>query len=129
MYKLAVQRDFVAQHFLIGGDWGPENEWHSHHYRLEFQLEGAELNEHGYLVDIVHVEELLEGLAGRYRDKTLNDLPEFEGLNPSIEHFCRIVGNSFSDGLNAPNINAVTARIWENEIAWASYRVERNPGN
>ena len=129
MYKLAVQRDFVAQHFLIGGDWGPENEWHSHHYRLEFQLEGAELDQHGYLVDIVHVEELVEGLVGRYRDKTLNDLAEFDGLNPSIEHFCRIVANSFSDGLNAANISAVTARIWENEIAWSSYRVERNRGH
>ena len=128
MYKLAVQRDFVAQHFLIGGDWGPENEWHSHHYRLEFQLEGAELDQHGYLVDIVHVEELLEGLVARYRDKTLNELPEFEGLNPSIEHFCRIVANSFSGNLNANNISAVTARIWENEIAWASYRVERSDG-
>jgi len=125
MYRLAVQRDFVAQHFLIGGDWGPENEWHSHHYRLEFQLEGAELDRHGYLVDIVHVEELLEGLVARYRDKTLNELPEFDGLNPSIEHFCRIVANSFAENLHAANINAVTARIWENEIAWASYRVER----
>ena len=129
MYRLAVQRDFVAQHFLIGGDWGPENEWHSHHYRLEFQLEGAELDQHGYLVDIVHVEELVEGLVGRYRDKTLNDLAEFDGLNPSIEHFCRIVANSFSDGLNAANISAVTARIWENEIAWSSCRVERNLGH
>ncbi|MEZ4656751.1 MAG: 6-carboxytetrahydropterin synthase [Caldilineaceae bacterium] len=41
MYTLAVQRDFVAQHFLIGGDWGPENQWHSHHYRLEVQLQGS----------------------------------------------------------------------------------------
>lgn len=128
MYKLAVQRDFVAQHFLIGGDWGPENHKHSHHYRLEFLLEGVELNQHGYLVDIDHVEELLEALVGRYRDKTLNELQEFDGLNPSIEHFCRIVGDSFSDGLNAANIRAITARIWENEIAWASYRVERNGG-
>ena len=128
MYRLAVQRDFVAQHFLIGGDWGPENHKHSHHYRLEFLLEGVELNQHGYLVDIDHVEELLEELVDRYRDKTLNELTEFDGLNPSIEHFCRIVGNSFSDGLNAANIGAITARIWENEIAWASYRVERNGG-
>ena len=60
MYTLAVQRDFVAQHFLIGGDWGSENEWHSHHYRLEVVLEGAELDEHGYLVDIVDVEGNLE---------------------------------------------------------------------
>lgn len=125
MYRLGVQRDFVAQHFLIGGDWGPENERHSHCYRLEFQLEGAALNAHGYLVDIDHVGELLEEIVGRYRDRTLNDLPEFDGLNPSIEHFCRIVAVSFADSLEAANISAVTAHIWENEIAWASYRVER----
>lgn len=127
MYTLAVQRDFTAQHFLIGSDWGAENEWHSHHYRLEIQLAGAELDRHGYLVDIVQVEALLEGIVTRYRDKTLNDLPEFEGLNPSIEHFCRIVCTNFSDNLDAPNISAVRVQIWENQIAWAAYRVERGP--
>jgi hypothetical protein len=49
VYTIAVQRDFIAQHYLIGGDWGAENELHSHHYRLELQLEGAALDEHGYL--------------------------------------------------------------------------------
>lgn len=125
MYTLAVQRSFTGQHFLIGGDWGAENEWHSHHYRLEIQLEGASLDSHGYLVDIVQVEALLEGIVVRYRDKTLNDLPEFAGLNPSIEHFCRIVAAGFSDDLDAPNISAVRVQIWENEIAWAAYRVVR----
>ena len=125
MYTLAVQRDFVAQHFLIGGDWGAENFWHSHHYRLELQLEGAELDRHGYLVDIVHVEELLAQVVTQYKDKTLNELPEFAGLNPSIEHFCRIVATWFSDQLKAPNISALTVKIWENDIAWAAYRVQR----
>lgn len=126
MYTLAVQRDFVAQHFLIGGDWGAENQWHSHHYYLEIRLEGATLDQHGYLVDIVHVEDLLAQIVAQYRDKTLNDLPLFAGLNPSIEHFCRIVCTWFSEQLHAPNISAVSVRIWENEIAWASYRVERD---
>jgi len=124
VYTLAVQRNFTGQHFLIGGDWGAENQWHSHHYRLEIQLEGATLDQHGYLVDIVQVEALLEAIVTRYRDKTLNDLPEFAGLNPSIEHFCRIVCANFSDDLNAPNISGVRVQIWENEIAWAAYRVE-----
>ena len=124
MYNLAIQRDFVAQHYLIGGDWGPENELHSHHYRLEALLEGYTLDEHGYLVDIVHFEALLDELVARYRDHTLNDLPEFEGLNPSIEHFCRIVALRLAEGLRAPNICAITIRIWENHIAWASYRHE-----
>jgi len=125
VYTLAVQRDFVAQHFLTGGDWGAENQPHSHHYRLEMQLEGASLDQHGYLVDIVQVEALLEGIVARFRDKTLNGLPEFAGLNPSVEHFCRIVCTDFSDNLDAANIEAVCARIWENDIAWAAYRVER----
>ncbi|MBI1293663.1 6-carboxytetrahydropterin synthase [bacterium] len=126
MYTLAVQRDFVAQHFLIGGDWGAENFWHSHHYRLELQLEGADLDQHGYLVDIVHVEELLAQVVTQYKDKTLNELPAFAGLNPSIEHFCRIVATWFSDQLNGPNISALTVKIWENNIAWAAYRVRRD---
>lgn len=126
MYTLAVQRDFVAQHFLIGGDWGAENDWHSHHYKLELQLQGAGLDQHGYLVDIVHVEALLEELVARYRDKTLNELPEFAGLNPSIEHFARITCQWLARRLDAPNISAVTVRIWENDIAWTSYRLERD---
>ena len=77
MYTVAVKRDFVAQHFLIGGDWGPENEWHSHHYALELQLSGPTLDQHGYLVDIVDIEANLEALVAYYKDKTLNDLPEF----------------------------------------------------
>ena len=38
MYSVSVRTDFIAQHFLIGGDWGPENERNSHHYVLELTL-------------------------------------------------------------------------------------------
>ena len=124
MYSVAVQRKFVAQHFLIGGDWGAENFWHSHHYQLELQLEGATLDQHGYLVDIVDVEQRLNEIVAYYRDKTLNDLPEFAGLNPSIEHFTRIVCLTLAERLRIPNIGAITVRIWENDIAWAAYRHE-----
>lgn len=125
MYTVAVQRDFTAQHFLIGGDWGAENTWHSHHYVVEVQLQGAELDQHGYLVDIVEIEEALTTLVARYRDRTLNELPEFSGLNPSIEHFSRIFATRFHAAIGAPNIQSLTAKIWENQIAWASYRLDR----
>ena len=125
MYTVAVKRDFVAQHYLIGGDWGAENERHSHHYAVEVRLEGAELDQHGYLVDIVDIERHLHALVAHYRDGTLNDQPEFAGLNPSIEHFARIFCGALADRIQAPNIDAVTLIMWENEIAWASYRLER----
>lgn len=123
MYTLAVRRKFVAQHFLVGGDWGAENFWHSHHYQLELVLEGDSLDEHGYLVDIVQVEKSLEAVVAYFRDETLNELPEFTGLNPSIEHFTRIVCQSLAPRVMAPTLTALTVKIWENEIAWASYQM------
>ena len=120
MYQLMVRRDFVAQHYLTVPDCGPENEWHSHHFEVEVLLEGKELNEHGYLVDIVQVEEALNALVDRYRDATLNDLPEFEGLNPSIEHFSRIFCTAFEEQIETEGLNT-TVKIWEDEEAWASY--------
>ena len=125
MYTVAVKRDFVAQHYLIGGDWGAENQWHSHHYQIELQLEGATLDRHGYLVDIVDIERHLGELTARYRDKTLNDLPEFAGLNPSIEHFARILCAALSERITAPNVSGLTVKLWENDIAWAVYRLSR----
>jgi 6-pyruvoyltetrahydropterin/6-carboxytetrahydropterin synthase len=29
MYTVSVKRDFIASHFLVGGDWGNENECHA----------------------------------------------------------------------------------------------------
>ena len=125
MYTLGVRRDFIARHFLIGGDWGPENYPNSHHYILELQLEGKELDQHGYLVDIVDVEKHLDETVTYYREQMLNDKPEFANLNPSIEHFARILASSLSERIKANNISTVKVVLWENESAWASYKVER----
>ena len=124
MYTLSLRREFTAAHSLIGGDWGAENERHSHRYRVEVHLEGAMLNEHGYLVDIVDVAATLDALVARCRDRTLNELPEFRGINPSIEHFARILCEMFSDRFHAHTVSAITIRVWEDDTTWASYRQE-----
>ncbi len=125
MYTLAVRREFIARHFLIGGDWGPENFPNSHHYVLELQLKGRQLDQHGYLCDIVDVEKHLDEIVGYYREQMLNDKPEFAGLNPSIEHFSRILAASLNERLKATNITKLKIVLWENDSAWAAYSVER----
>ena len=129
MYSLGVRRDFIARHFLIGGDWGPENYPNSHHYVLELQLEGQELDQYGYLVDIVDVERHLDEIVNYYKEQMLNDKPEFAGLNPSIEHFARILATSLSERIKAENISVVKVVLWENDTAWAAYKVERQSSN
>ena len=121
MYSVAVQRDFIANHFLTGGDWGPENEAHAHHYVVEVRVNGPQLDKHGYLVDICEIELVLEELVCRYRDQMLNQLAEFDGLNPSLEHFAKIISDSILQKIQIPNMTSMTVKIWENDIAWAAY--------
>lgn len=125
MYTLGVKREFIARHFLIGGDWGPENFPNSHHYMLELQLRGKELDQHGYLVDIVEVEKHLDEVVNYYKDQMLNEKPEFAGLNPSIENFARILCTTFNERIKAENISTIKVVLWENEFAWTSYKLER----
>ena len=129
MYSLGVKRAFFARHYLIGGDWGPENFPNSHYYVLELQLEGSQLDQHGYLVDIVDVQKHLDEIVDYYREQMLNDKPEFAGLNPSIEHFSRILATTLSEQIKAENITALKVILWETETAWAAYRVERRKPN
>lgn len=126
MFTVAVSRDFVAQHVLTAGSGGPESVWHSHSYRLEVQLEGRSLDERGYLVDIVDVEARLDALVARYRDRTLNELPELAGLNPSVEEVARVACHALAAQLEAPNLQALTVKLWESAGAWAAYRLERS---
>ncbi|MCL4531225.1 MAG: 6-carboxytetrahydropterin synthase [Chloroflexi bacterium] len=128
MYTLAVRRDFIARHFLIGGDWGSENFPNSHHYILELRLKGEQLDQHGYLCDIVDVEKHLDEIIGYYRDQMLNEKPEFTGLNPSIEHFSRILAASLNEKIKAENICTLKVVLWENESVWAAYTVQRLEG-
>jgi 6-pyruvoyltetrahydropterin/6-carboxytetrahydropterin synthase len=127
-YTVCVIRDFVAQHFLIGGDWGKENQHHSHHYKLEVIFAGDQLDRHLYLLDIAVVNDHLEALCDRYRDKTLNNLPEFEGKNPSLELFARLLAEGMSKALEPHlppgTLRSLTAKLWEHEQAYATYTID-----
>ncbi|HLC04469.1 MAG TPA: 6-carboxytetrahydropterin synthase [Anaerolineales bacterium] len=122
MYSLGLRREFVARHYLIGGDWGPENELHPHAYRIEVRLESDSLDPHGFIVDLVDLEAHLDRMLARYREQTLNELPEFDALNPSLEHFARILCQDLAAGLASTSLTAFQVTLWEDATAWAAYR-------
>jgi 6-pyruvoyltetrahydropterin/6-carboxytetrahydropterin synthase len=122
VYQLGLQRSFEARHFLVGGDWGDENRPHTHAYRIEWILAGSTLDRHGFLVDLVQVEARLDEVVERFRGMLLNDLPEFRGLNPSLEHFARILNDRLAASLGDSRPTSSEIRLWENDAAWASHR-------
>ncbi|MDV3241949.1 MAG: 6-carboxytetrahydropterin synthase [Methylocaldum sp.] len=120
MYQLAITRDFIARHFLIGGDWGAENHEHSHHYKAEVLIEGEQLDRHGYLIDIVDLEQATMALIGEFKDRVLNDLEPFRDLNPSLERFARIFWERLRDRVTLHGVK-MTIKLWENDRDWAAF--------
>ncbi len=121
-YRLTVRREFIAQHVLTVPDpEPPEDEVHSHAFTAEVEFAAPELGPYGYLVDIDAVEAALDDLEARYRDTTLNELPEFEGLNPSVERFARFFGDRLAARLDPATATRLTVRMWEDDLAWASH--------
>jgi 6-pyruvoyltetrahydropterin/6-carboxytetrahydropterin synthase len=71
------------------------------------------------------VEKHLDEVVNYYKEQMLNDKPEFAGLNPSIEHFARILCSTLHERIKAKNISAIKVVLWENESAWTSYKLKR----
>ena len=121
-FGVGILRQFVARHRLIGGDWGKENEPHSHDYRLEALFEGEALDRHGYLLDIAEVEPRIDRLVDRYRDQMLNDVPELAGQNPSLERFAALLADGLARDLPAGQMTVLTIKLWESATAFATCR-------
>jgi 6-pyruvoyltetrahydropterin/6-carboxytetrahydropterin synthase len=121
MYSTTVLTDFVAQHYLTVPNPGPEGVPHSHHFEIEVTFRGPELNEYDYLVDIDDAEGALSEVADRYRDELLNDRPAFEGYNPSVERFARVVFERVADAVADDTVTELGVTIWEDDTAAATY--------
>lgn len=120
MYAVSVSRRVPAEHYLTVPDPGPEGDRHTHDYEVVVRLSGDSLDDYGYLVNIDDVEAALDDIEDRYRDATLNDLPEFEG-NPSVERFARHVCERLLDGLDVSNVERIRVTIREDETAAGSF--------
>jgi 6-pyruvoyltetrahydropterin/6-carboxytetrahydropterin synthase len=124
VYTVSVRRTFIAQHYLTVPNPGPEGELHSHRFTLEVELSGPDLDEYEYLVDIDDVKAGMDGVVDRFSDATLNHQPSFEGKNPSVERFARIVSEQFREAVDLSNPEHLSVRLWEDDVAWASYETD-----
>jgi 6-pyruvoyltetrahydropterin/6-carboxytetrahydropterin synthase len=125
-YRLGISREFIARHCLVGGDFGAECQEHSHHYRVEARVEGERLDRHGYLVDILALEQALMAVIDGYKDRLLNELEPFAGLNPSLEHFARILWENLAARLDSGDYR-LSVRLWENDRDWGGYSADELP--
>jgi len=119
VYQVTVEAVFPASHQLRLYD-GSLEPLHVHQWRVQASLAGATLDAMGVLIDFVRVERVLDDVLAGFRDRHLNDLPCFQGGNPSTENLARCLFESLRDRLEAPELlQKVT--VWETSRFAAAY--------
>ncbi len=120
MYSVGLKKDCTAKHYLSNHE-DKEGEVHSHNYVIEIIISGERTNDEGYLINIDKVEKISTSLIEKFEGKVLNDLSEFENINPTLENFSKIVWKRIKKKINPENASHLKIKIFETEDAYASY--------
>ncbi len=124
MFTLALRKKFIAHH-TSAIEIDPEHPIRSHLYILEVMLETEELDSEGYVLDLEALEAEVEEILSQYANKSLNDTPAFQNRIPTLEAFAQVLGDAINESLYAPNLTALSVRLWRDEQAWAMYDIEK----
>jgi len=128
------QFEFAAAHRLNVDAWSEEENrryfgkcnnpsGHGHNYRFEVAVE-APIDAEGQIMPV----EDLDALVGRvvlhpFDHKNLNvDVPQFESLNPSVEHIAMIIYQMLSEQISTLGIRLHEVSVWETDRTVCTYR-------
>ena len=125
MYSVGVRDHVMIAHSFRGEVFGPAQRLRGATYVVDVEFKRRTIDADGIVIDIGRAGDVLKQVLSELNYRNLDDLPEFAGRNPSIEHFARILCETLSSCIKAPNLSALGVVVWENEIAWAAYRLER----
>ncbi|MCU0591154.1 MAG: 6-carboxytetrahydropterin synthase QueD [Desulfobacterales bacterium] len=120
MYELKVITRFAAAHRLTMVGTKCEN-MHGHNWKIEVVLQGDRLDSAGVLMDFGDVKALLRGIIARLDHQFLNELPMFEGGQPSSERIATFVADQLQQALDVPTVRVSRVSAWESEDACATW--------
>ncbi len=89
-YELTVRAQAECALSITGAS-RPDSGVHGRTYLISACFTGAKLDALGFLADERELRALLVEVVAELDHKYLNELPQFEGVNPSAEHIARWV--------------------------------------
>lgn len=126
MYELKVIGRFAAAHRLTMVGAKCEN-MHGHNWKIEAVLSGDRLNAAGVLMDFGDIKALLREIIGRLDHQFLNELPFFEGRQPSSELIAAFVADRLQKALDASGVRVSRVSAWESDDACATWVANESP--
>jgi len=120
MYKLRVTADFSAAHCLNGYP-GDCSNLHGHNWKVTVSILCPEQDKIGLTVDFREVKKVLNKVVAEFDHKYLNDIPCFEGKNPTSEELARCFFNKLKQPYQKLGTVLSEVEIWESENSSVAY--------
>ena len=118
MFELMITDTIAAAHFLRGYKGRCEN-LHGHTWKIEVVLVSDKLDELGMVYDFSELKLMLKGILSGLDHQCLNDLPQFQDINPTTENMAKYIYYEFARKINGIKVKEV--RVWESDTASAVY--------
>ena len=125
MYELSVDSHFAAAHFLRDYE-GDCARLHGHTWGVTATIEAITLEETGMCIDFKDVSRCIDEIVGRFDHQTLNDLEEFQGVNPTAENLGKLIFELLSEKLDSDNIRVFSVTITESNRYRVTYKKSNN---
>ena len=121
MYELDITREFSAAHMLKGYD-GLCSNLHGHNWTVQVFIRADRLDDIGIAADFTVIKRVLSEILAQFDHKYLNELPEFQGINPTSENIARILFEKLAPAVAKPGIKLDRVRVCESPTSGATYR-------
>ncbi|MCH7700590.1 MAG: 6-carboxytetrahydropterin synthase [Planctomycetes bacterium] len=90
MWQIRVESTFSARHAIRYAS-GEVEDPHDHTWHVEVRYAGADLDDHGLLVDFVQAKHTLDSVLSKLAGTDLNTNPVLAGRNPTAEHVAGVI--------------------------------------
>jgi len=117
-----IKGHFDAAHALHGYP-GECCKLHGHTWDIEVLVAGTELDEVGIVYDFKTLKDDLAAVLEPLDHAYLNDVPPFDGMNPTAENLSKYIYDELSAKVGTA-VRVVEVSVWESPVARLTYRPE-----
>ncbi|MGB1580621.1 MAG: 6-carboxytetrahydropterin synthase QueD [Nevskiales bacterium] len=119
-YTLKVRTEIAASH-IIEGHTGKCARLHGHNWKIDVEVQVKHLDSLGMGMDFADLKAETQAVTEPLDHRHLNDLPGFEGINPTAENVAAYVYREVSSRINTDDIRVSQVTIWETDRASVAY--------
>ncbi len=120
MFLIKVKGNFSAAHQICDYP-GDCSNLHGHNWKVQIVIASSELDELGMACDFREAKKILNDSLSELDHSYLNDIPDFEGENPTSERIAKTLYDNISAQL-PEHLDLQSVEIFESDTSSVEYR-------